>query len=229
MPGSFLASSDLKSMYLHCKIHPDYCQDFGFYIVNASGIKVHYMFLKVPFGLAEATCLMTNLIKPIKFYLHSHGIDASWYLDDSAEVLPTFKQCLIAHNFIMKVLQYSGWQINLEKSTTKPTQSLTYLGFFINTITMVVSAPSLKIARISKTIEDLLVLKVKIVTCKHLAHFLGTVCHLLVAYGCILRISTRACQHQLGLSVQAGGWSSSVQITVDMERELRLTLTYLQK
>ena len=228
--GCYLASSDLKAMYLHVKIKEEFQTDFGFSI-EIEGKTIFFKFCSVPFGLNEAGKVMDDLTKPLKFYAHSHSLDMSGYVDDFVEVYFNSLQCEYAHKFIMRLWAYAGWETNKLKSTTIPTQKLLYLGFNVDSAKMLISAPQSKIERLIDIIDELLRCeKDKIVIkCKFLAKILGCLAHLLTSHGNLMRIVSRCSQNELGVQVCRGGWDSSLFVSEDMAREMRLTITYLSR
>ena len=97
-----------------------------------------------------------------------------------------------------------------------------YLGFHINSIDMKIAAPQLKVIILINDISKL-VEKFKAegqVHSKELAHILGVACHFLTSHGDILRICTRSCQQQLGLTVQEHDWNSFLKLSDKMIWEL---------
>ena len=224
-----MVSSDLKGMYLHLSINDDFQEDFGFAVINEKGEEEWYIFLYMPFGYSPASAIMTKLVKPLVYFLHDQGIDASWYLDDSASFNQSFFQCKLIHEFIKFCLSCAGWQVNIEKSSSKPEQSMVYLGFIIDSRSMIISAPMAKIVRVGKLIDELLKLyeSQTLVFNKQIAALLGNTCHLIQSHGDVLRISSRFSQQSLGQSVEREGWDGKLLISSDMAREMKLCKEYL--
>lgn len=217
-------------MYLHVKINEKYHGDFGFALV-INGEKHYFYFIVVPFGIESATELMAALIKPYKYFIHSKGCDMSVYIDDMIEVIDTFLQCHFMHRFIKKLIAMGGWEVNLTKSSIFPSQKILYLGFELNTLAMRITAPIVKILRLCKYIDEMIQYhsdKIK-AECRFIAKILGNVVHLLQSHGDVLRICSRASQHEMGKSVTQTCWDSDMEITDNMVREMHLVKHYLHK
>ena len=56
-----------------------------------------------------------------------------------------------------------GWSLNWKKSDFIPTQRTTHLGFVVDSVTMTVSCPADKIARLQSSCRNLMVAKVVLV------------------------------------------------------------------
>ena len=229
-PGSYLSSIDLKQMYLHVKINENFQQDFGFSIMENGQIQWYY-FVVVPFGIESATELMGQLIKPYKHYVHSRSCDLSCYIDDMIDVGHSYLKAFIMNNFIQKVLQMGGWELNRKKSTKFPTTKLLYLGFILDSLTMRVMAPLVKICKVIGYIDELILShhNKKEIKNRFVAVILGNICHLLQSHGSVLRICTRHSQHKLGGSVTEKDWNGSMHTTEDMVREMLLVKHYLHR
>lgn len=217
-------------MYLHVKINDKFQQDFGFSIIENGQIQWYY-FLVVPFGIEAATELMSQLIKPYKHYLHSHSCDISVYIDDMIDVGHSYLQAFIMNKFIQTILQMGGWELNMQKSTKFPKTKLLYLGFELDSITMRIMAPIVKICRVIGHIDELIIFynKNQEIKNRFVASILGNVCHFLQSHGPVLRICSRASQHQLGRSVTEKDWNGSMFISEDMAREMLLVKHYLHR
>lgn len=57
---------------------------------------------------------------------------------------------------VVNLFQQAGFQINEEKSSLLPTQSVTFLGYVMDTVKMTVSLPQEKVQQILKEIQNLL-------------------------------------------------------------------------
>ena len=65
-----------------------------------------------------------------------------------------------------------GWSLNWKKSDFIPTQRITHLGFVVDSVTMTVSCPADKIAKLQSSCRNLMV--VKIVSVHRAEKTLGT-------------------------------------------------------
>jgi hypothetical protein len=65
------------------------------------------------------------------------------------------------------------------------------------------------------------------ITCRELAGILGRIHSLARSHGNIVRVLTRAAQHQLGAAVEVGGWESTLILSQQSRVELDLVLSNL--
>ena len=227
--GSFIATHDIRSMYLHVSLHREAWQYFGFTITNVAGIMEHYCFIVVPFGYCNATALMACLLRPIEIHLHSLSVDVSYYVDDGGNIGVSLSRCSTYQQYTFFVMSCSAWQIATEK-TVYPSQIVRYLGFIINTVEMRITAPARKIAKLQLDIDEIIVAgnSGSPVPCRQTASILGTNAHLLSSHGEILKIVSRESQHLLGTAVVAAGWNAHMVISPRMVEELKMCKVYLE-
>ena len=169
--------------------------------------------------------MMDKLIQPFRRFCHVHSVDFSCFVDDSINLSLTKLKALASLKLIKYVFNCSGWELSLAK-TKGPATLILYLGFIINSIDMRIAVPQLKVIILCNDISKLLD-KFKVagqIHSKELAHILGMACHFITSHGNIMRITTRSCQQQLGLTVQEHDWNSFLKLTDKMIWEL----THLQ-
>lgn len=73
---------DLISAYYHIKIDSDQHRFLGAAFHNSDRSMVYIQYAHLPFGLASAVHVITELWKPMTRYLSSLGIRSSIYIDD---------------------------------------------------------------------------------------------------------------------------------------------------
>ena len=170
----FMAIFDLQDAYL---------------VVSIAGVHVKflkfewrgrvYMYVVMPFGLAEAPRKFTKLIKPLLNKLRRNGIVLAIYIDDGWVKGNTSMQCL--HNIIvtMKLFAKLGFLLHKEKSVPLPSQQVTILGFDIDSVTMLITLGDEKTQKAITLCGDLL----NATTCpiRYLAKVIGTLISLLPA------------------------------------------------
>ena len=164
---------------------------------------------------------MDKLIQPIRRFCHLHGVDFSCFVDDSINISLTKIKALACLKFIKYVFTCAGWELSLAK-TKGPATMILYLGFHINSIDMKIAVPHLKVIILANDISKLID-KFHVagqIHSKELAHVLGMACHFITSHGNIMRICTRTCQQQLGLTVQLHDWNSHLKLTDKMTWEL---------
>ena len=81
-PGSWQASWDLKSAYLHINVAQPYQKYLGFSLPDQAGRTCFYCFAVMIFGWSPAVFVMTSLTAPLISHLHKRGIKASIYIDE---------------------------------------------------------------------------------------------------------------------------------------------------
>lgn len=149
--GDFLVSVDLKDAYFSIPIHQQHRKYLRFLWKNQ-----RYEFQCLPFGLKSAPRIFTKCTKPIMSALRSHGHRGIIYIDDSLWMGRSARSVEETGFSVVNLFQQAGFQINEEKSSLLPTQSLTFLGYVIDTVKMTVSLPQEKVQQILKEIQNLL-------------------------------------------------------------------------
>lgn len=149
--GDFQVSVDLKDAYFSIPIHQQHRKYLRFLWKNQ-----RYEFQCLPFGLKSAPRIFTKCTKPIMSALRSHGHRGIIYIDDSLWMGRSARSVEETGFSVVNLFQQAGFQINEEKSSLLPTQSLTFLGYVIDTVKMTVSLPQEKGQQILKEIQNLL-------------------------------------------------------------------------
>jgi len=134
--GTYLASIDLKDAYFHVPINEDSKKLLRF---EWDGIL--YEFNCLPFGLSTAPRIFTKLMKPVFHYLRNTGLSSVNYLDDFLLLGVSYSDCC---NNVLKtrnLFESLGFSINFKKSCLKPSQTITFLGFNIDSKRYVITLP----------------------------------------------------------------------------------------
>ncbi|CAI7860190.1 unnamed protein product [Closterium sp. NIES-53] len=127
-PNDWMLSVDLKSGYHHVDIHPTCWKYLGFQFEGN-----YYFFQSLPFGLATAPFIFTQLIKQLARRWRSLGWRVIPYVDDILILAETAQQAGAACAQIVRDLRDAGIVINEKKSRLVPTQELRFLGLELNT------------------------------------------------------------------------------------------------
>ena len=147
-PGCYFTSIDLSDAYFSVSVaetHRKYMQ-FAF---NGQ----YYQFTCLANGVSSAPRSFTKIMKvPLSTLRERHGILITAYLDDLLIVADSPKAVLQATNFTQTMLRALGFTISESKSVIKPTQSITFLGFDLNSVTMQVTVPPTKALDIKNTV-----------------------------------------------------------------------------
>ena len=139
----FMASIDLQDAYYSVNIHKQY-RKFLKFIWNDQ----LYQFTCLPNGLSSAPRWFTKLLKPVFSNLRSQGYVSIYYLDDTWLMGKTENECYSNVVSTLKILTDAGFLINVKKSVVTPSQTITFLGFILDSVAMTISLPLDKRERI---------------------------------------------------------------------------------
>ncbi|CAI7889137.1 unnamed protein product, partial [Closterium sp. NIES-53] len=110
---------DLKSGYHHVDIHPSCWKFLGFQFDGRS-----YVFRSLPFGLATAPFVFTQLIKQLSRRWQALGVRVIPYVDDIPFLCRTAAGSRTTGQMVVQDLRKAGLVINSKKSHLQPTQQL---------------------------------------------------------------------------------------------------------
>lgn len=147
----FSSECGSKSAYFNIPIHQQHRKYLRFLWKSQ-----RYEFQCLPFGLKSAPRIFTKCTKPIMSALRSHGHRGIIYIDDSLWMGRSVRSVEETGFSVVNLFQQAGFQINEEKSSLLPTQSVTFLGYVMDTVKMTVSLPQEKVQQILKEIQNLL-------------------------------------------------------------------------
>ncbi|KAF7239825.1 Ran-binding protein 17 [Varanus komodoensis] len=147
--GDWSASLDLKDAYFHISIHPRHRCFLRFAV--ASEI---YEFKVLPFGLATAPRVFTKCMAPVCAHLRLRGIRIYLYLDDWLLVSKTKEGFSSAVDATCALLQDLGLCINQQKSSLLPTQTINFIGTWLDSTVTRVFLPQDGQHAIARRISD---------------------------------------------------------------------------
>lgn len=147
-PGCYMASIDLKDAYYTvpiCKEHQKF-------------LKFHwkgnlYQYVCFPNGLALCPRKFTKLLKPIFSILRQQGHISVAYIDDSWLTAENFTLCVRNVIDTTTLLDKVGFIIHPEKSVLLPTQTITFLGFVLNSTLMKVTLTPERALKLKKCLS----------------------------------------------------------------------------
>ncbi|KAN0022941.1 hypothetical protein ACTFIU_009024 [Dictyostelium citrinum] len=113
----------------------------GYYMVK---LDIKKAYLHVPFGLSTVLRIFTMLLRPVLLMLRELKVSVIAYLDDLLIIGSTKEECLSNLDKTMELLVKLGFKLNLEKSVLEPTQSITFLGLQIDSVSMQLLVPKEK-------------------------------------------------------------------------------------
>ena len=184
----------------------------------------------MPFGCSTAVFITDQLIKPIKIYAHRLGVDLSVYIDDGIVIEISNFKCLSSTYFVISLILYSGWSFQLSKCILSPVKEIVYLGYILNSDSMIISLPEVKLLKIEFLLQQLFsaFLNNQLIESRFLASFLGKLSHAFYSHGNFVKIVARMSNHTLGRNICDSGWDSSLLINKDMYCEFQLCFKYLR-
>ena len=150
-PGCYFASLDLKDAYYSVKIHPEFTKFFRFFFHGEL-----YEFLALPQGYRDSPRIFTKILKPILSHLRSLGFEIVMYIDDSLLLGDNEEECHLAVSNACRLLDSLGFTIHPIKSVFKPTQTIEFLGFVLNSVSMTVTLTEHKMEKIKNVCCDLM-------------------------------------------------------------------------
>ncbi|CAI7848980.1 unnamed protein product [Closterium sp. NIES-53] len=114
---------DLKSGYHHVEIHPSCWRYLGFQLDGK-----FYCFTSLPFGLATALFVFTQLIKQLAKRWRARGVRVIPYVDDLLFLCHSETQARSTCIEVLQDLKAAGFVINAQMSNLHPTHHLRFLG-----------------------------------------------------------------------------------------------------
>ncbi|KAM9972521.1 hypothetical protein ACTFIW_006064 [Dictyostelium discoideum] len=221
--GYYMVKLDIKKAYLHVLVDPQYRDLFRFVWKGS-----HYRWKTMPFGLSTAPRIFTMLLRPVLRMLRDINVSVIAYLDDLLIVGSTKEECLSNLKKTMDLLVKLGFKLNLEKSVLEPTQSITFLGLQIDSVSMKLLVPKEKKKSVIKEIRNFL--KLDCCSPRKLAGLKGKLIALKDAV-IPFRLYTRRTNkfHSQCLTLANGDCDQSFPIPQDVKSEILHWLTVLNQ
>ena len=158
-PGIWMGSVDLQDAYYSVSVHMSYKKFCTCYWQGR-----FYEYNRMPNGYARAPLLFTKLLRQPFGFLRKQGLLSVIYLDDSYLQGDSYSSCLHNITTTTSLMIALGFKIILEKSVLLPTQTVKFLGFILNSITMTISLPEQRQVRIiglCKQLREVTTLKIR--------------------------------------------------------------------
>ncbi len=128
--GDWFTSIDLKDAYFHIKIYPPHRKFLRFAFLG-----VAYEYLVLPFGLSLSPRVFVKCTEAALTPLREKGIRLATYIDDWLVTARSEQEAREHTVMLLEHIQKLGLELNIEKSVLIPTQSITYLGLSLNSVT----------------------------------------------------------------------------------------------
>ncbi|KAN0040693.1 hypothetical protein ACTA71_009031 [Dictyostelium dimigraforme] len=221
--GYYMVKLDIKKAYLHVLVDPQFRDLFRFVWKG-----VHYRWKTMPFGLSTAPRIFTMLLRPVLRMLRDTNVSVIAYLDDLLIVAPTKEECLTNLKKTMDLLLKLGFKLNLEKSILEPTQSITFLGLEIDSLSMKLLVPKEKKKSVIKEIRNFL--KLDQCSPRKLAGLKGKLIALkdaIIPFGLYTPQTNKF--HTQCLTLANGDWDQSFPVPQEVKSEISIWLTVLNQ
>lgn len=162
----FLAKLDLKDAYYSIPIHSEDRKFFRFYFDG-----ILYEFCALPQGYTDSPRLFTKTLKVPLARLRSLGYTNSGYLDDIYLQGDSFEDCLDNITHTASLLDSLGFTINQSKSIFIPSKRMEFLGFVLDSSSMLIYPNEKKVLKIKDLCSK--VLNVTYLSIQQLAELIG--------------------------------------------------------
>ncbi|KAI5641643.1 reverse transcriptase (RNA-dependent DNA polymerase) domain-containing protein [Phthorimaea operculella] len=126
-PRDWMCKVDLHQAYFHVPVAESHRRFLRFAAVHQGQLR-YWQMTCLPFGLASAPRVFASLSNWVAHQLRLEGIRLLVYLDDFLLVSQCPHTLQKQVQRAVNLLQHLGWVINMEKSSTNPSQSLEFLG-----------------------------------------------------------------------------------------------------
>ena len=167
-PGAWCTGLDLKDAFPHISMHKDSRKYLRF-----SWLGQLLQWDALPFGLTCSPRVITKVIKPIMAFLRATwAILISIYIDDMLIQASTRDKVILHTQLVMLTMMALGWSFNWEKSVLIPSQTVTHLGFNLDTVAMIITCPQAKVTKLKD--RCLIALRNQCITVHDLERMLGT-------------------------------------------------------
>ena len=148
-PGDWMVSLDMKDAYLQVPVHPE----SRCYLRFCVGEEV-FQFRALCFSVSTDPQAFTRVMAPILSIMHRHGFRILRYLDDWLVLGSSFRNLVRARDFLLWLCQELGVQVNLEKSSLTPTQTLDYLAMWLQTLPLRVFLTPKHVLKLASLLSD---------------------------------------------------------------------------
>lgn len=218
--GDWQVIFDLKSAFYHIKIAEDHQTFLGASITNSDGSRLYFVYKHLPFGLKCAVHAITKIWKPLTCHLQKLGIRSTIYIDDGRLLAKSAEEAENNRLLAYEIIRKAGWIIEKDKSDKKGEAACVknYLGFVIDSNTMMVSKKDDKLKEIIHDCEALLNLQSP--TAKELSSVIGKMAALIPSHGHIARFSTRSSYVAIAELVEKEGWNTRIPMSDKIRKEI---------
>ena len=150
-PGAYFASLDLKHAYYTIPIAVEQRKYLKF--LWAGNL---YEFNALPMGLTSSPRIFTKVMKPPLAQIRKLGGSISGYIDDFFIAGQSREECARTVDETIRLFIRLGFYVHPVKSDIVPTQSLTFLGFILNSLSMTITLTQEKRNRLKSLCSEIL-------------------------------------------------------------------------
>ena len=152
--NEFATKLDLSDAYLHVPLHKKFRPYMRFWHKGKA-----FQFTCISFGANFSPWIFSYLMSVCIKFFHKRNIQIANFLDDM--IAKNLNPGLLSQQtvFVIKVLSFLGWTVNLKKSITIPQSILDYIGMTINFIKGTVKPMEERWVRTSQLVQYFLTLK----------------------------------------------------------------------
>ena len=194
-----------------------------------------YCFKSLPFGIASAPWVWTQISKePVKVF-RSNGISVIHYMDDFPSAALTAEKARRDFAFLIQFLRKCGFKLELEKKCIgwdNPLSRFTALGFDIDLENQKFVVPEKKILALKdliKVLQDVAQANHNLVDAKKVSSVAGRVVSMSLALGGVARMRTRCLYKCIGVRETAKDWRAPCLLTKGAHGELRFWVEQIDR
>ena len=133
-PGVYMASIDLKDAFYSVPVHKNHQAYLTFFVEE------YLKFVCMPNGYGPAMRIFTKISKIPFSILREKGFLSVVYVDDSFLQGDGYEDCFSNVLNTREILRSLGFTLHPKKSKFIPTQSITFLGFSLNSVQMTITS-----------------------------------------------------------------------------------------
>ena len=204
-PNDWAFVFDLKSAYHQIPLHPEYHKYFGFKIEKEGRQVEYYCYVVMPFGLNDASRVLTKVLKSPLERWRSMGIRVFIHIDDGLGYCSSKSEALRASEQVRGDLIRYGLLISESKCSWGASQTVQWTGFVWDFKNFKLWVPEEKLKRAEAEVEVLL-RSVEGVPVRQVAKVVGLLGSFALAMGSIVRFRTRALLMNIARETETRGW-----------------------
>ncbi len=149
-PNCFMAGMDWRDAYFSVAVSPEFRKFLRFLWKGKL-----YQFKCLVMGLSEAPRKFTKLTKPLWSTLRQQGYISVSYLDDALMIADSYDECVENVIETVKLSDNLGFTVHPIKSNLVPSTRIEFLGFVIDSVTMLITLTQGRIEKIINSCQKI--------------------------------------------------------------------------